>query len=980
MTLTIALTSLTLTSLVFGAENARKKEDALSRESIIAVMNKVNDYTFAHPYKKDDRNWIRATYYTGVMALYETTGNSKILDQAMGWAEKHNWAEGTEPHPANCMTCGQTYLQLYFLKNDPKMLAKMQAYVDRRIDKAEPPRKTWYYCDSLYVGPPTLAMLGKATGQQKYYDYLNKVYWDITDYLLDKRYGLFYRDKNFFEAKNKNGRKIFWSRGNGWVIAGIPRVLRYLPKDNPYYERYVELLRTLAASIAGVQGDDGLWRTNLADADEYPESETSGSAFFCYAIAWGINQGVLEKARYLPVVEKAWKSLVTAVDESGKLGWVQPVSDRPGLACPGSTHEYAVGAFLLAGSQMVKLVHSTDISDHKPSTIIPPAVLAEKHISAACHPLHAKINTFLARQAKFQAFKPTGLTRKDYLWVIDAQIKAMRQYQDQDGRIIDPVDKKEMYYATPCYAHSVATLVTSGRSTDAELLESGMRAMDIAVLDMYHGMAPAKTLLNTGDFYTYPVMLAYELFGKVAPPQRIVGWREMLAQVDPHKLYLSRPEGNNWNVVKLSGEYFRAVQSLTTMDYAEMCLAVQLKKFTSLGMYDERGHPLPYDHFARHYLAGILHKGYRGQFYPACRDLIWKGAWMSLFMQSPFGELPTGYRSSHHIWNEAESAVTYEIYAAHYARTGRSAEAGAMKRAARLSLASIKQWIRPDGSGYIVKNRYPLESRHGYENYSAHTCYNMLTCSMLSAAWQFSDDSVEERPSPADIGGFVVPILQPFHKIFANAGGTYVEYDTSGDHIYNPSGLIRVHIKGGHPQLGPSDGCAAKFSGRGVNLCIGPAWQDTTGAWDRLAEISSSAPKVEILDETLAKTRFRVIYEIKPRKDRATLALRLTETITVEPNGVTVEDELSGGDIQAMRVYYPMLVFDGLEKTKVQMEGNTVALKLGSRGVRFTILEPRNAILQRTGKTLVHRNGLVEAAFAEFNGRRAVYRISKRNP
>ena len=128
---------------------------------------------------------------------------------------------------------------------------------------------------------------------------------------------------------------------------------------------------------------------------------------------------------------------------------------------------------------------------------------------------------------------------------------------------------------------------------------------------------------------------------------------------------------------------------------------------------------------------------------------------------------------------------------------------------------SIKQWIRPDGSGFIVKNRYPIEARHGYEGYSAHTCYNMLACSMLAQAWQFADDSVAEKPAPADTGGFVIPILDPFHKIFANAGGTYVEYDTQGDHKYNPTGLLRIHVKGGHPQLGPSDGCAPLYSGAG---------------------------------------------------------------------------------------------------------------------------------------------------------------------
>ncbi|MHC4395786.1 MAG: glycoside hydrolase family 88/105 protein [Planctomycetota bacterium] len=340
----------------FGCRSPEMTEKIYSKENIITVMNKVNDYTFAHPYKENDRDWIRSTYYTGVMALYETTQDPNILYQAMRWAQKHDWAEGPGTDPACKMTCGQTYLKLYLLKNDPKMFTKIRVFADSQIKNADAPaRKVWDYCDSLYVGPPTLAMLGRATGRQKYYKYLNEVYWDVTDYLLDEEYGLFYRDKRYFEAKTKNNKKIFWARGNGWVIAGIPRVLEYLPKNNPYYDNYVDLLDTMAAAIAKLQGKDGLWRTNLTDPDQYPMPETSCSTFFCYAMAWGINNGYLDRQKYLPVVTKTWRGLVNAVHPDGKLGWVQPPAYEPGPVRYEDTHEYAAGAFLLAGSEVIKL-------------------------------------------------------------------------------------------------------------------------------------------------------------------------------------------------------------------------------------------------------------------------------------------------------------------------------------------------------------------------------------------------------------------------------------------------------------------------------------------------------------------------------------------------------------------------------------------------------------------------------------------------
>ena len=135
-------------------------------------------------------------------------------------------------------------------------------------------------------------------------------------------------------------------------------MLEHLPKDNPSRGRYVELLRTMSAALARVQGDDGLWRSNLADPDQYPGPETSGTAFFCYAMAWGINHELLDRDKYLPVVRKAWAGLVRCVDDQGKLGYVQPVAAEPGSASRQSTHEYAMGALLLAGSEMAKLVES----------------------------------------------------------------------------------------------------------------------------------------------------------------------------------------------------------------------------------------------------------------------------------------------------------------------------------------------------------------------------------------------------------------------------------------------------------------------------------------------------------------------------------------------------------------------------------------------------------------------------------------------
>lgn len=594
------------------------------------------------------------------------------------------------------------------------------------------------------------------------------------------------------------------------------------------------------------------------------------------------------------------------------------------------------------------------------------------------YPLQDKIAAFLAAQRDVRDFAPTRLNRADYLEVIEGQVRYFQKCQDASGAIIDPVEREERQYATPCYALAVAILEATARRTDPLLLDSGLKAMDAAVAEIHEYRPPQRQ----GEFFTVPVMLAYDLYARLAPPDRVQAWTWKLADFDPTWLYRDvlsdrNPECRERNVAALCGEYLRFARGLSpNLDFVERHLRYQKKHFTPLGMYTTSSCPLAYDLLPRHFLAGMLFQGYRGESFPLYRDLIWKGAWTTLFLQSPFGELPTGHRCAQHIWNEAMTAVTGEIYAAAYGRAGRAAEAGAYKRAAHLALAGIRRWIRPDGSGYIVKNRYPPSARHGYESYSSHSQFNLLACAMLAAACLYADESVEERPAPADVGGFVIPVVEDFHKVFANAGGSYVEYDTDGDHLYNPTGLLRVHVRRGNPQLGPSDGTVRKRDKAGQvvggeDYAVGPGWRDEAGRWHRLAEYKpASPPAVRVLEESPTRVRFEVLFT--GEFDGAT-AVR--ETITIERSGVTLDDVVEG-PVQAMRVYWPMLVHDGLEGARIEIQGGGIRSTLRDGAALFTVLEPMGTTPQRSGIRLDHRNGVVEPVFAEAAGHRMRCRIT----
>lgn len=609
----------------------------------------------------------------------------------------------------------------------------------------------------------------------------------------------------------------------------------------------------------------------------------------------------------------------------------------------------------------------------KDTSLIPPGVASDVVLEADMHPLSEKINTFLRNQEKSASFKPLQKKKDDYLRIIEGQVRAMLKYQNSDGRIIDPVDKVEKYYSTPCFAHSVAVLASSGYTADKELVENGMKALDIALMDMKEANAPG----DHGDFFTWPALLAYEQFRLVANSDRVETWKSHIRAIQPDKLYraFGKLEGN-WGLVNTAGEFLRAKNGFTPIDYVDQMLEGQNLNFTELGMYNEHGNPLPYDLFPRHYLSGMLQMGYDGKQANALRNILWKGAWTSLFMQSPFGELPTGYRSSHHIWNEAEQCVIFEIYASAYAKLDREKEAGAFKRAAMLSLKSIEQWIREDGSGYIVKNRYPVESRHGYETYSVHTCYNMLATSMLAQAWQYADDEIEELPCPADIGGFVIPVIKPFHKVFANANGTYLEYETQGDKKYNPTGLIRAHVKDANPQLGPSNGLAPYFSGEGINIATGPSWQSSDGSWISLAGLDPGEPKVKVLEENTDAVRFSITYDlnnINGMPDQVTI----TETFLIADGAITVTSEFKGMKGKK-RINWPMLVFDGKENVEVGLKDSEVSLELRGKGVHFSILEPENVKLERSGRPIKYVNGMAEVVFAEFLGDKVIYSLKSK--
>ena len=212
------------------------------------------------------------------------------------------------------------------------------------------------WCDALFMGPPAMAAVSAATGDRKYLDLADRLWWKTTDYLYDKDEHLYFRDSRFFDQREKNGKKVFWSRGNGWVFAGLARMLQDMPRDYPSRARYVALYRDMADTVAAVQGADGYWRSSMLDPDSRPNPETSGTGFFTYGLAWGVNKGVLPREKYEAHARRGWEAMVRPCIPTGCWAGCSESGTSRVRQPPIPPRSTASARCLLAGSEIVRMV------------------------------------------------------------------------------------------------------------------------------------------------------------------------------------------------------------------------------------------------------------------------------------------------------------------------------------------------------------------------------------------------------------------------------------------------------------------------------------------------------------------------------------------------------------------------------------------------------------------------------------------------
>jgi len=363
----LVLTFLALTILASAgfSQNQNDKKNFKS-QFIKKKMKEALEWQLQNP-KHELYDWTNGAYYAGVFAAYQTTGSKKYMEAIYKMGEANEWKPGPRLHHADDHAICQTYIDMYRISGEKKMIEPFIKTIDEFIVTPyvieDIHKCTWWWCDALFMAPAALVKLGITLDNEKYLKLNDKLFRECYDLLYDKKEHLYARDIRYKLDEpgiepilESNGEKVFWSRGNGWVMGGLARVLQELPADYPERGFYAQNFKEMAEKIASLQQADGLWRASLLDPEAYPGGEASGSGFYTYALAWGVNSGMLDRETYLPVVKKAWAGMVSLIQPDGHVGWVQPIGADPRKNFnAGNWEVYGTGAFLLAGSEIIKL-------------------------------------------------------------------------------------------------------------------------------------------------------------------------------------------------------------------------------------------------------------------------------------------------------------------------------------------------------------------------------------------------------------------------------------------------------------------------------------------------------------------------------------------------------------------------------------------------------------------------------------------------
>lgn len=364
-----------------AAPSSAAREAAKVRE----IITRVNNHWQNANSPETRAFWDNAAYHTGNMEAYRLTGRQEWLDYSLRWAEHNEWkgAKGdnrsswkydygeTDDHVlfGDWQICFQTYADLYDIHPDEHRISRAREVMEYQMSTDR--NDYWWWADGLYMVMPVMTRMHRITGDSRYLDKLYEYTLYSDSIMLDSETGLYYRDAKYVYPSHKSvgGKKDFWARGDGWVLAGLARVLADLPHGYNHRAFFEEKFIRLADAVVRCQQPEGWWTRSMLDPEHAPGCETSGTAFFTYGLLWGVNHGYLNAPRYLEAALRGWKYLRdTALQKDGSVGYVQPIGEK---AIPWqvvdrrSVSNFGTGAFLLAACEYVRYLEKDMNTDRK---------------------------------------------------------------------------------------------------------------------------------------------------------------------------------------------------------------------------------------------------------------------------------------------------------------------------------------------------------------------------------------------------------------------------------------------------------------------------------------------------------------------------------------------------------------------------------------------------------------------------------------
>ncbi|OGV51679.1 MAG: hypothetical protein A2017_10145 [Lentisphaerae bacterium GWF2_44_16] len=577
-------------------------------------------------------------------------------------------------------------------------------------------------------------------------------------------------------------------------------------------------------------------------------------------------------------------------------------------------------------------------------------------------------------------WEASGYGKEFYVKLSEPIVRQAVEWQDKDGRIIDPFVHKETSTVTPRFVGALSFLIRAGKCLD--LIDVCIKSMSAGCADLYN----AKNIkaISGPEFYVKELMSGYMALEKYADASLIKQWRKDLGEYNAEETYaatLAKKKAediHNFCTFAMAGEAFKKKYGISgDDDFIDRYMEIQKCRFTELGMYRDPNNPMTYDGVSRMNMALMLHFGYNGRHYAFADEMLRRGALTMLLYMSPAGECPYGGRSNQQNFNEAMISLLCEYEASRYKKLGNMKLAGTFKRMAKLSALSVERWLSMSPVRF-TKNSFPADSQHGRQKgYGFYGAYSLLIASQFGFAHLLADDTIEEQPAPCENGSYILHLDKDFHKVFATCRGYHLEIDTNADFHYDSSGLGRIHRKDVPTELAlscpitASPGYLVSCDTAPRNVSTGPGWLADDGTMRWLADFSNEkdSASMEIIEENPDTVAFKLEYKNLKNCDG------IIEEYRIDKDGIQITESIENYDKEFF-VQIPLLDTDGMNKSEIKIDGNAFLVKYKNCAYRVECVYPENVKLLIEDFDAPNRNGIYKVGLLKAKSKTIKYKIT----